>query len=485
MTTSSISRQDGELSHRAIMTIMVPLMLVLFISTLDQTVVATALHGIGQALGDTASATWVATAYLLTSAVTTLIFGKLGDMTGRKPVFQASVAIFVAGSVLCAMAPSMLWLIVFRAIQGIGGGGLNSLVMAIVGDLIPARQRAQYQSLMGIVPAIAIIIGPMLGGFIVERWSWPWIFLINVPIGITAFIIIARKLHLPTRSSEHRIDLAGGMLATVFTSAFLLLSVCGGQVYPWLSWQIAALACTTVTACIIYIWVERRAAEPVTPLHLFSNRIFTASLALFFLSAALLFISMLFVPMMLQMVFGMSAFRAGACIIPLLLGLIIAAMVSGSLIARNGRYKRYPVIGALLCGGGMHLLSRIGAETPVWMILVLLAIIGIGVGLFIQVTVLAGQNAVDAKDLGVATGALNYFKNIGGAAGAAVFGAILASAMPGQASAEQLMAAFEPVYAWAAWLMLPALILAVRMEEKPLSEQIIEIAEGKLEVPEY
>ncbi|WP_218571476.1 MFS transporter [Pseudomonas lactis] len=197
------------LTGTSVSAVLLPLMLVLFISTLDQTIVATALAQIGEELGDAANAPWIATAYLLTSAISTLIFGKLGDMHGRKKVFQASVAIFVLGSALCSFAPTMLWLIGFRALQGIGGGGLNSLVMAIVGDMVSPRERARYQATLGIVPAIAIILGPVLGGLIVDHWSWPWIFLINVPIGVLAFVIIATRLHLPTHKSAHRLDIAG------------------------------------------------------------------------------------------------------------------------------------------------------------------------------------------------------------------------------------------------------------------------------------
>jgi EmrB/QacA subfamily drug resistance transporter len=471
----------------AIAAVMLPLMLVLFIATLDQTIVATALGAIGAALGDRGTAPWIATAYLLTSAVTTLIFGKLGDMYGRKPIFQWSVAIFVGGSMLCAVAPSMLWLILFRAIQGLGGGGLSSLAMAIVGDLVSARERARYQAILGIVPAIALILGPVLGGFIVDRLSWPWIFLINVPIGVFAFITISARLHLPRRENPHRIDFAGGILATLFTTTGLLVTVIGGHGYAWLSWQVFGLAAVALTALIVYLWVEHHAAEPITPLRLFRDRVFSIASALFFLSTAILFVGMLFVPMMLQSLFGLSAFAAGACIIPLLIGLVGATMATGNTIPRTGRYKRFPVIGALFCIAALAALCRLSLQTPLWAILVALTLLGAGIGLFIQVILLAGQNAVASKDLGVATGALNFFKSFGGAAGAAVFGAILTAATPGAAATSPVasLAAFHAVYGWAILLMGVALLLALLLEERPLSEETIMIAEGKIDVPEY
>lgn len=474
-------------ARMTITAIMLPLMLVLFISTLDQTIVATALNAIGTALGDGNAAPWITTAYLLTSAVTTLIFGKFGDMYGRKPVFQWSVAIFVVGSALCAAAHSMLWLILFRAFQGMGGGGLSALAMAIIGDMASARERARYQAILGIVPAIALIAGPVLGGFIVDHLSWLWIFLINVPIGVLAFIAIALKLHLPRHNSSHRVDFAGGVFATIFTMAALLTTIIGGRTYAWVSWPILGLAVLAVGALVAYVYVEHHAAEPITPPRLFRDRVFSTASALFFLSTAILFVGMLFVPLMLQTLFGLSAFAAGACIIPLLIGLVGATMTSAGAIVKTGRYKRFPVIGALCCIGALMTLGQCSLHTPLWMILAALTVLGCGVGFFIQVALLAGQNAASPKDLGVATGALNFFKSLGGATGAAVFGAILTAAMPATTMSNPVasLMAFHAVYAWALPLMILALLLALFMEERPLSEEAMLIVEGKIDVPEY
>jgi EmrB/QacA subfamily drug resistance transporter len=466
---------------------MLPLMLVLFISTLDQTIVAAALGRMGHVLGDPSAVPWVATTYLLTSAVTTLIFGKLGDMIGRKPVLQVSIAIFVVGSILCAFAPSMLWLAVFRALQGIGGGGLSSLSMTVVGELVPARERARYQAMLGVVPALAVILGPVVGGLIVDYWDWPWIFLINVPIGFLAFALIAARLHLPRRHHPRRLDLWGAVLVTVFTSAVLGMVAEGGQHFAWHSLPTLLLALAAGASFVAYLWAEHRAAEPLTPLHLFGNRIFILACLLFFLSTAVLFVGMLFVPLMLQRVFGLTALAAGASIVPLLLGLIAATIVTGAVITKTGRYKRFPIIGAVFAAVGLYAMSRVDPGTSIAMMLVWLTLIGVGLGFFIQVTVLAGQNAVSHQELGVATGVLNFFKTLGGAVGAAVFGAVLAAAyrqLP-DAMPEHTVHAFQSLFVWSLPLMGVALMLAVMMPEKPLSDEVREIAKGKIDVPEY
>lgn len=482
MTTSTVTRPDASSS---INSVMFPLMLVLFISTIDQTIVATALGPIGRALGDLSSAPWVATAYLLTSAATTLIFGKLGDMIGRKPVLQASTAIFVAGSLLCAFAPTMLWLAVFRALQGVGGGGLNSLSMTVVGELVPSRERARYQAILGAVPALAVVLGPALGGIIVDHWNWSWIFLINVPVGVAAFLLIALRLHIPRNSHPRRLDVGGGILVVIFTASILLAVVNGGQRFAWGSLPILMLAIVAAVSLVAYLLVERRAAEPITPLHLFRNRTFVIASILFFLSTAVLFVGMLFVPLLLQNVFGLTAFVAGGSIVPLMLGLIIATMATGTLVTKTGSYKIFPILGAVLTAVGLYAMSRIELGTSIGSLLAWLALIGVGIGFFVQVVVLAGQNAVPHGDIGVATGALNFFKTLGGAAGTAVFGAILAAAyvrLP-DARPDHAIHAFQRVFLWTLPLMGVAAVLAVLMPEQPLSDEIKHIAHGRIEAP--
>jgi EmrB/QacA subfamily drug resistance transporter len=462
--------------------LMVPLMLVLFISNLDATVVATAIPSIGRSLHDLAGAPWVATAYLLTSAVTTLVLGKLGDMHGRKPVFQFSIAVFLAGSALCGTATSMLWLVLFRGLQGIGGGGLNSLVMAIIGDVVPPRQRSKYQAMLGAVSTLALIAGPLMGGLFSDDLSWRWIFYINIPIGIAALIAVAAFLHLPVPAGpRRRIDLIGAVLATVFTTAALLAATWGGTSHAWDSPLILALIGVSAASLAAYLAAERRAAEPLTPLNLFRSPVFSISAAQFAMATMVLFVAMLYVPSFLQTVQHKSAFTAGLYVIPLLVGLVAATAVAGPVIARTGRYKIYPVIGAILTGtsmGGLALATT-GSSAPA--IIVPMIFAGAGVGLFVQVALLAGQNAVAYRYLGTATGALNFFKSIGGACGAALFGAILVHGL----TAGHTASAYQAVFAWTIPFTALALILAVIMPEKPLSEEMTEVAAGKAEVPEY
>jgi EmrB/QacA subfamily drug resistance transporter len=464
------------------MLVLVPLMLVMFIATLDQTIVATALAGIGDLLHDTADSSWIATAYLLTSAVTTLIFGKLGDMYGRKKIFQVSVVIFLIGSLLSGIAGSMLWLVVFRAVQGIGGGGLNSLVQAIIGDLIPARQRARYQSYGGIVATLAIIAGPLLGGFFVDELSWRWIFFVNLPIGIVALVVIAARLNLPPRRSDRSVDISGGVLATVFTTAVLLVTVWGGDAgRGWGSPTVLTLIAVAAVGLVAYLLVERRAAEPITPPALFRSSIFSIASALFFLSTVVLFTAMLYVPQFMQAVHHYSAFASGLFMIPLLVGLIGATGISGTTISNTSHYKIFPVVGAVVSGVGMYLLSTVTATTPVWVLAVLLVFVGAGLGFFVQVSILAGQNAVEQRHLGVATGALNFFKTLGGAFGAALFGTILTANLTGP----DPLPAFTTVFFWTVPFMVLALVLSLAMQEKPLSDEMADIAAGKVEVLEY
>ncbi len=475
-------RQTRQHAGNGVMRLLVPLMLVLFISSLDSTIVATAIPSIGRSLHDSSGSPWIATAYLLTSAVTTLVLGKLGDIYGRKPVFQFSIAVFLAGSALCGTAWSILSLVLFRGLQGIGGGGLNSLVMAIIGDVVPARQRSKYQAALGIVATVALIAGPLLGGVFSDDLSWRWIFYINIPIGIAAIAAVAAFLHLPAPAGARRhIDAAGAVLVTVFTTAVLLTVTWGGTTHPWGSPVIVALIAVSALALAAYLLVERRAAEPLTPLHLFRSPVFSISSAQFFMATMVLFVAMLYIPAFLQAVQHKSAFVAGLYIIPLLVGLVAATGTAGPLIARTGRYKIYPVIGAVLTGASMWALSRLNAGSPSIAVIIPMIFAGVGIGFFVQVALLAGQNAAEYRHLGIATGALNFFKSMGGALGAALFGAILAHALVGGNTVH----AFQVVFFWAIPFMALALILALVMPEKPLSEEMVQVAEGKVEVPEY
>jgi EmrB/QacA subfamily drug resistance transporter len=466
--------------------VLLSLMLVAFIATLDQTIVATAIPGIGRSLHNITSAPWIATAYLLTSAVSTLILGKAGDTHGRKRVFQLAVVIFLAGSALSGLATSMGVLIAARAVQGIGGGGLTPLVQAITGDLIPARQRARYQAYIGMIATVAVVGGPVLGGLFVDDLSWRWIFFVNIPVGLTALAIIGAQLHLAVRHSARRSDIAGGLTITLFTTAALLVTVWGGTRFSWTSAQLLGLIAVALLTLTGFLLIERRAADPITPPAIFRSPAFAICAALFFLATLVLFAGLIYIPELMQYVRHYSSFEAGLFLTPLLVGLIGAAGLSGSVISRTGRYKIFPVAGAVLSGAGMLAVSRLGAASPAWVLAVLLAVTGIGLGFFVQVSVLAGQNAVDHAQLGVATGALNFFKTMGGAFGAALSGAILAARLAGHpASTASYLHGFQAVFFWTVPFMLVAMILSIALPERPLSTEIRDVAAGRADAPEY
>lgn len=476
-----MKKNTKEIFKNKIISVMIPLMLVLLISNLDQTIVATAIPTIGKDLGGLKYVSWLATAYLLTSSITTLLFGKLGDMYGRKKIFQISIAIFLIGSILSGLATNMFMLIIFRAFQGIGGGALNSLVMAIIGDIVPPRQRSKYQGYTGAVAMVALILGPFLGGFISQYFSWRIIFYINVPIGVLAMFMVAIKVNLHIPKRQGKVDIMGGILATITTSLVLLIVTLGGNLYSWTSSIILTLGIIAIIGLILYIFNEKKAKEPITPLHLFKSSVFVISSIQFMFATLALFVGMLYIPMFLQEVVGYSATIAGLFVIPMLVGLVIATIFAGQFIAETGRYKIYPIIGAILTGISMYFLSFINKNTSLIEIIVPLIFAGVGIGFLIQVALLAGQNDVEHKLLGVATGALNFFKSLGGAFGAAIFGAILATS----AGVVGSVHSFDKVFFWTVPFMVVSFILAVIMKEKPLSEEMVKVAEGSVEVPEY
>ncbi|MFI9204758.1 MDR family MFS transporter [Streptomyces sp. NPDC053048] len=449
--------------------LMVPLMLVLFIANLDQTIVVTAVPSIGRDLHDPAFAPWIVTGYMLTGAITTLVFGTIGDLYGRKKIFQFSIVVFLIGSLLSGTARSVAALSLFRALQGIGGGGLNSLVMAITAELVPPRQRAKYLGLLGAVATLALVAGPLLGGAFSDGLSWRWIFYVNLPIGVVALVAVHTRLHLAHRVYSGRLDVLGAVTVTVFTTSVMLFTTWGGHEYAWTSGVVLGLIALGLLSLAAYLRVERRAAAPLTPPSLFRSPVFDLAAAQFLVSTLVLVVAMLFVPMFLQSVQGKSAFTAGLYEIPLLLGVVAATAVSGPLITRTGRYKAYPVAGSVLTGAAMWSVSRADGSTGPAALAVALTVAGVGIGCCVQVALLAGQNAVEQRHLGAATGTLNFFKSLGGAFGAALFGAILTAGLgAGQPTPAERVDAFRTVFFWTVPFMALALVLALAMKEKPL-----------------
>ncbi len=424
---------DGPLTHRQILTILSGLILGMFLAALDQTVVSTAIRTIGDDLNGLSAQAWVTTAFLITSTITTPLYGKLSDIYGRKPLFMIAITLFIVGSALCGLSTSMYMLAGFRAFQGLGAGGLFTLALAIVGDIIPPRERARYQGYFMAVFATSSVLGPVLGGFFAGTSSifgisgWRYIFYINVPIGIFALFVVSRVLHVGHQRHDHRIDWMGAT-ALVVGMVPLLIVAEQGRTWGWAS--AGAFLCYVVGALGIasFVGIERRMGdEALLPLRLFRNGVFSVGSAQSFIIGVGMFGGLMSIPLYLQIVKGASPTKAGLLVLPLVAGIMSASLISGQVTSRTGRYKVFPVIGSALLVVGLVLMSRVGADTPLWQMDLYMVIFGAGLGCNMQTIVLAMQNAVAPRDMGVATSSTTFFRQMGGTLGTAVFLSILFS----------------------------------------------------------
>ena len=424
-TTAASPPGEAGFTHRQILVIMSGLMLGMFLAALDQTIVSTALPTIVGDFHRSDLLSWVITAYLLASTASTPLWGKAGDLYGRKRVFQLAIVVFLVASALCGASRNMYELIAFRGLQGIGGGGLISLVFAIIGDVIPPRQRGRYQGYFGGVFGVASVVGPLAGGFAVDSLSWRYIFYINLPIGLAALIVTNRVLKLPVRRRQVLIDWWGALLLVAGVSCILLGTQSGGRDFPWASWQIIGLF--TLGALILagFAVREKLAPEPILPLELFRMQIFTVANIVSFVSGVAMFGALAFLPQYLQLVHGVSATESGLLLLPLLVGLLVMSIGSGRYISRTGRYRWFPLAGTVLVTVGLALLSRLGAHTSLIIVSLDILVFGAGLGLFIQVLTLVVQNAVPMRQMGVATSSVTFFRSMGGAIGASALGAVL------------------------------------------------------------
>jgi EmrB/QacA subfamily drug resistance transporter len=419
----------SDVRRRSVRLIFAALMLVMLLASLDQTIVSTALPTIVGELGGLAHLSWIVTAYLLATTIVTPLYGKLGDLLGRKIVLQSAIVLFLIGSALCGMSRSMLELILFRALQGLGGGGLMVTTIAAVGDIVTPRERGRYQGLFGAVFGVSTVIGPLIGGYFVEHLSWRWIFYINLPLGLLSVLVIGWVFPTPAMRRRPAIDFAGAGLLAVLLSAVMLLTTLGGQAIDWTSLWSGVLAALALVGLAGFILVERSAAEPILPVSLFRNRVFVVSCTVGFIVGLAMFGSVTYMPLYLQVVRGVPPATAGLQLTPMMGGLLVTSVASGRMISRIGRYRMFPIIGTAVMTVGLALLSTLNVASPPWMASLYMLVLGLGLGMVMQVLVLAVQNAVDYHDLGVATSGTTLFRSIGGSVGVAAFGGLFAAGL--------------------------------------------------------
>ncbi len=445
----------------------------MILSTLDRTIVATALPTIGRDLGAESARSWVITAYLLAQVATMPIYGKIGDLYGRKRVYLFALSVFTIGSVLCGTASSITELVLFRALQGLGSGGLGVLAMAIVADIVPARQLGRWLGYQGALFAVASLVGPLTGGVFVDHLSWRWAFYINLPLAVMSAVIVTRRLHVPYQRISHAIDYLGAALLTGALGAIVIAASIGGRTVAWLSPEVVVLALVVVVFGALLIRRERRVAEPVLPLRMFAARVVRVSSLLNLTSGALFASGIYFIPVFMQQVGGVSATESGLLLIPFMFTTAFTTLVAGRRVEHTGRYRIWPIIGSLLTIVGIALLATLTRDSPVWLAAGFGAVLGSGMGFIMQTSLLALQNGVEHRDLGVATSTALLARMLGVTLGAAVLSAVYQARLGGGTDVVAVAEAMPWVYVVALPVAAFTIVLALRLPEHALRDDAV------------
>ncbi|HEV8425331.1 MAG TPA: MDR family MFS transporter [Actinomycetes bacterium] len=432
------------LSHRQIIIVLVGVMAGMLLFALDQGIVGTALPRIVSELGGLDRLSWVVTAYLLTSTASTPLWGKVSDLYGRRLIFQVAIVTFLLGSALSGLSQNMGQLIAFRALQGVGGGGLFAIALSIIGDVIPPRERGRYQGYFGAVFGVSSVAGPLLGGWLTDGPGWRWIFYINLPVGMAALVVTSMVLRMPVVRRQHRIDYLGAATIVGAVTCLLLYLDWRGNSYGWTEAGALALLGGAALLTAAFILIERRAVEPIIPMRLFRNQVFSVGNTFAFLAGIAMFGTIIFLPVYFQAVMGLSPTESGLALLPAIVGIFSTSITSGQLITRTGRYKIYPVVGAVIMAVAMFTLSRLGVDTPFWQVSLYTYLFGAGLGFTMQTIVTAVQNSVEYRDMGAATSSTTFFRQMGGSIGAAVFGAVLSSRLAHHLAEQLAMAGIRP-----------------------------------------
>lgn len=398
------------------------LMLVMLLGALDQTIVSTALPTIVGDLNGLEHMAWVITAYTLASTIAMPVYGKLGDLIGRKNLFLIAIVMFLLGSALCGISQSIITLSVFRFLQGLGGGGLMIASQTIIADVVPVRERAKFMAPMGAVFGLASVVGPLVGGWLTDGPGWRWVFWINLPLGLLGLTVAAMTIHLPRMRNTKPIDYAGIAFMSSAVTCLILVTCWGGSEYAWSSAPILGLIAATVVLSVLFVMVELRAAEPLIPMRLFRNRVFTVTTVMGLFLGVGMFAAIGYLPTYLQMVYGKSATASGLLLIPMVVGILITSTISAQRVGKTGRYKAMTIVGTLVIAGGLTLLSTIEVDTPIWVVCSWIGVVGAGIGLFMQILLLVVQNSVDPREIGTATSANNFFREIGATIGVTAIG---------------------------------------------------------------